>query len=80
MQRRAYDLYVGTFRRARAGLASGDELALRAMCAEVAGRSGIESSLALLAISDAERGLAERDRATVFRTFWAGVLDERDAA
>lgn len=72
MERRTYQLYVNTFRRAQAGLRAGDEALLRAVCADVAGRSGLESTIALLAISDAERGVCERGRREIVRRIWGG--------
>ncbi len=58
-----YALYVSTFDSARAALAEGDDLRLRALCAEAASRDGIEGTVSFLAMSDAGQGGPRRRRA-----------------
>jgi hypothetical protein len=83
MQRRVIALYASTFREAREALGAGDDGRLRRLCTEVAGLSGLESRVSLLAMSDAERGTPPRHRAEVLRLYWqatVGTAVPRDAA
>ncbi len=60
-----YNLYVSTFVQVRSALQQRDDARLHAICREVAQRNGIESTVSLLAVSDAEHGGAPRRRAAV---------------
>ncbi len=62
MYGRIYGLYVSTFDRARAALGAADEQQLRALCRDVAGLAGLASSVALMALSDAECGRRPRSK------------------
>lgn len=73
MPRRAYALYVRTFHEARHALESGDEARLRTLCVEVAGRGGVESTVSLMALSDAEHRTASRPRSQIMGVYWRGV-------
>ncbi len=70
MPKRAYSLYVSTFRDAADALRVGDDERLRALCSRVAGRGGIESTVSLMAMSDAERGVRPRSRSNITALFW----------
>ena len=70
MPKLAYDMYMTTFERAAAMLRTGDEQRMRSLCAEVAMRDGIDSTLSLMALSDAERGLPRRIRSQVLAVYW----------
>ncbi len=70
MPKHAYALYVSTFDETTAALRAGDEQRLRAICSVVAGRGGIESTVSLMAISDAERGASLRSKTQVRCIFW----------
>ncbi len=50
-----YAVYVDTFLQARGALATCDDERLRAICVAVAARDGVDSTMSLLAVSDAEQ-------------------------
>ncbi len=70
MPKQAYEVYVSTFRTAVEALQAGDEVRLQAMCREVASRSGIASTVSLMAVSDAECGRPPRTQAGIRGMFW----------
>ncbi len=79
MRTSVYALYLSTFERARAALACGDEAGLRALCADASRRDGVESTVSLLAMSDAERGALPRRRSAML---WLvrGAVHRREGA
>ena len=74
MSKRAYALYVSTFQDTVDALRAGDEARLRALCTAVASRGGIESTVSLLAISDAECGVPLRSRTKILGRLWRTAL------
>ena len=74
MYRRAYALYLRTFRDLHAALEAGDEERLHALCVEVAGRDGLASTVSMMAMSDAECSRSARSRAHVVRMLWRNAL------
>lgn len=77
MSKRVYALYVSTFQETRDALRAGDDARLRGLCAQVASRGGIESTVSLLAMSDAECGLPLRARGRILGEFWRTALASR---
>ncbi len=75
-----FNLYVSTFVRARNALYVGDDAAVRALCAEVAARNGLASTVSLLAMLDAERRDTPRPRAAVLWDLRHVIGDLRDDA
>lgn len=63
-----YALYLNTLVQARSALAASDDARLLRICGEVAGRAGAESTVSLLALSDAEHGRTPRPRSAVLWT------------
>lgn len=68
---------MSTFQQTTDVLRAGDEARLRALCADVALRGGIESTVSLLAMRDAECGLPLRSRAKILGHFWRTTLGAR---
>ena len=68
MDLQAYRVYVDTYCASVEVLQGHDEERLRALCSAVSRREGVESLVSILAMSDAERGLARRTRLDVLRT------------
>jgi hypothetical protein len=65
MGRYLYSLYLSTYHEAHHALSRPNEKHVRQLCSEVANRSGFESALSLMAMSDAETGRPQRTKTQI---------------
>jgi hypothetical protein len=70
MRHRIYSLYLSTYREAGYALSQPHEEHTRRLCESVANRSGLESMLAMMAMSDAETGRRPRSKAHILGFAW----------